>query len=541
MNSLEKISRLYDGLEVLANMDVSKLLEQGKLVQDIRDVMSSKNLWAIVNDIQNEYFQEKQLAFNQKQKSSFGPNSPEFLQLYSKYQSAAHGVLTDSLPKSNIKYTSPITMKGAQAFNALKSNPMEKRKIKTLPETKVFAEAFNSVFSNRALQIGTAQDPTLISSYIDYSPYIWNYQYYLSIPTLSQSVEMPLNMATRHLPKIESKNKQFSMDIEEYFKRSMFNERKARKMLLYSFMSPRGSLIVPIEEDGHIRFNVFNDTQFTYAASQQYSRIDFHDNETGVSQIFCLGHILQNEVTAHFLCPGFEPIFAIGKNRLYQLKDAAEAVNIYLYTIKVLCIRAQIMIETTDMQGANDTVLAKMKAQTDIINSRLSLNTAVKRPKGSELDILNNNFNEGFAKVSPIIKEYQGALSGVMGENIYGSDTASYAGNNFNLRITNQNVHSEYQVHQLRPIYRYCINTLVAKDKRFQKYESELDSYDFKEPSLYEETDSEKAEVAKKKIENLILMRDYPELEQIFKKEGLLPDEVNLAGLPPRPPENEPT
>jgi hypothetical protein len=223
------------------------------------------------------------------------------------------------MPARNVKYTSPISMKGAQAFNSKESNPMNKRIIRSLPEATRFAEAFNSVFSNHALQIGTAQDPTLIGSYIDYSPYIWNYQYYLSIPTLSQTIDRPIDIATRVMPKIECKdNKEFALDMEEYFKRTMFNEKKVKKMLLYSDLSPRGSLIVPIEENGQVRFNTFNDTQFTYATSYQYSKIDFHDNATGVSQLFCLGHLLQNEVTGHFLCPGFEPIFAIGKNKLLR-------------------------------------------------------------------------------------------------------------------------------------------------------------------------------------------------------------------------------
>lgn len=538
MNSIQKISTFFDGLEILSNMDVMKLAENGQLVKEMKDVMSSKNLWSIVSDIDRERHYEKQEALNSKSKSkskvdlssNINPNSKEFLSLYSRYQSAAHNVLRDNIPDKLIKYTSPVSMKGAQAFNSKNRNPMTRREIKNLPETRQFAEAFNSVFSNHALQIGTSQDPTLIQSYIDYSPYIWNYQWYLSIPTLSQTIDRQIDIATRVMPKIECKNKQFSDEITTYLKRTMFNEHKVHKMLLYSDLSPRGSLIVPIEEDGRIRFNVFNDTQFTYATSYQYSKIDFQDNATGVSQLYVLGHMLQNEVTAHFLCPGFEPIFAIGKNRLFQLKDAAEAINIYLYTIKVLCIRAQIMIQTSDMAGQNDTLVDKIKKQTANINSKLSLNTAVNLPTGSELNILNNNFNQGFAEISPIIKQYQGLLSDLMPDYLYGSDTA-YSANHFNIHATHQNIHSQVQIQKIKPIYHYAINTLITKDERFKKYENELDQYDLVFPSLYEPTEQERADTAAKKIDNLTKMLDYSELEETFKKEGLLPDDVKLSEL----------
>lgn len=539
MSSLQSISTFFDGLEILANMDIMKLAENHTLVQEIKQVMSAKNMWAIAGDIERERFYEKQQAFNSKPESSMRPESQEFLGLYSRYQSAAHNVLKDSIAKGNIKHTSPISMKGVQAFNAKKSNPLSRKDIKNLPETKRFEEAFNSVFSNHALQIGTAQDPTLIGSYIDYSPYIWNYQYYLSIPTLAQTIDLPIDIATRHMPKIECDDKEFSLAIEKHLKKILFQDNKVRKMLLYSALSPRGSLIVPIEENGEVRFNVFNDTQFTYATSYQYSKIDFRDNATGVSQLFCLGHLLQNEVTAHFLCPGFEPIFAIGKNRLFQLKDAAEAVNIYLYTIKVLCIRAQIMVQTSDMQGQNDTLLAKMKAQTANINSKLSLNTAINLPTGSTLDLVASNFSPGFAEVSPIIKEYQGMLTGMMPDYLYGSSTA-YAANNFNMQATFQNIFSSIQNPQIKPIYHYAINTLLEKDARFKKWENEIGNYELIFPPLYEPTEQEKADVAATKIDNLIKMRDYSELEETFKKEGLLPNEIDLSALGPHEANREP-
>lgn len=529
MNSEQKISNLFDALTVMAELPVMKLAQNGGLVKEIQGIMSSRNLWSIVDDIKYERNFERQAAFNNQQKSKMNPNSSEFLKLYSKYQSAAHNSIRESIPRNKINYTDIIDMKGVQAFNAKPVNPMVRKEIRSLPETKKFEEAFNSIFSDKALQIGTLQDPTQISSYIDYSPYIWNYQYYLSIPTLAQTIDLPNNIATRRTPNIIFEDHELSEIMEKHLSRMHFNG-KVKKMLLYSDCSPRGSLIVPIEENGRVRFNVFNDTQFTYATSYQYSKIDFKDNQTGVSQLFVLGHLLQNEVTAHFLCPGFEPIFAIGKNRLFQLKDAAEAVNIYLYTIKVLCIRAQILVQTSDMAGQNDTLLAKLKQQTDNINSKLSLNTAINNPEGTTLDILNNNLSPGFAEVSPIIKEYQGMLSGAMPDYFYGSSTA-YSANHFNLHVTHQNIHSQIQIDKIDPIYRFAINSILEKDVRFKKYADQVENYEIKHDSLYEPTEQERQDTDSKKIDNIIKMRDYPELEEIFKKEGLLRDEFTFSKL----------
>ena len=121
---------------------------------------------------------------------------------------------------------------------------------------------------------------------------------------------------------------------------------------------------------------------------------------------------------------------------MIPLKNAAEAINIYLYTIKVLCIRAQVMVQKWGGEGQTDSLLSSMKRMSEQINSSLSLNTAVKLPEGADLTLLNNNLSEGFAKISPIIKEFQAILTGVAPDRLYGSDTA-YSANNFNTRLTN--------------------------------------------------------------------------------------------------------
>lgn len=543
MSTEHHIHQLLSAIQVLKELPVMKLAENRTLVREIQSIISGRNLSGLIDSMRQDYRIERDAAFNQQKKPSVDPESHEFLATYARYRGAAHNILKTGAESA---WTSLATKENATAFNAKEAQPEYRDKLRKqiveLPETKAFAEAYNSIYSDHALQIGTSQDPTQLSSYLDYSPYIWNYRYYLSIPTLSQTIDLSINMATRQLPTIQCKDKGMKKAIDTVIKRGRFNE-KVQKMLLYSHLSPRGSLLVPIIDDNEtVRFNCFNDTQFTYATAYQYSRVDFRDNMAGVSELYVLGHLLQNEVTAHFLCPGFEPLYAIGKNRLYQLKDAAEAINIYLYTIKVLCIRAQVMKQTWGGEGQNDTLLARLKQTTDDINSKLSLNTAVRLPEGADLDILNNNFSEGFAKVSPIIKEFQGMLSGIMPDYLYGSNTA-YAANTFNIHATHQNIRSQIQEAQIEPIYRFAINSYLKHDKRFKAWEGEVDEFDIDFESLYEATADEQETINAKKIDNIIKMGGYPELAPIFKQEGLLDDQHTLPELPktePPPHDTEP-
>lgn len=535
MNTEQQLLTLYTAIKALKDLPVQKLKQNGVLVKEIQSVLNSRNLHGILGNIEKDYRLQKDLEFSQKKEKSSGYSldSDEFLRSYAKFQGAAFNALTEVKDKPPSKFTVPIEKKDALAFNSKKENPFKSDIVKGLPEAKefkqAFAEAMNSIYSDRSLQINTPNDPTIISNFIDYSPYSWNYKDYLAIPTLSRTIDLPIQLATRQMPILDFDDEPLLLEMTKALKKLQFNGI-VKKMLMYSSLSPRGSLIVPIQnEDGTIRFNTFNDTQFTYATSYQYSRIDYVENLTGVSSLYVLGHLIQNEVTGHFLCPGFEPLYAIGKNRIYQLKDAAEAVNIYLYTIKVLCIRAQVMVQEWGGEGQNDTLLRRMTELTEDINSSLSLSTAVKLPEGAKLDILNNNINEGFSKVSPIIKEYQAMLTGVSPDSLYGSDTA-YNANNFNIHMTHQNIRSEVQEGQIEPIYRFAINKLLTMDKRFAKWKDRADEFDIEFKSMYEPTPTEKAEMDAKKIDNIIRMADYPELIEIFKREGLLEDSDVLPG-----------
>lgn len=534
----ERLLRLLEGIKALKDLPVMKLAQNKRLLAEIREVVNGKGLARLVGDLQARVLAERNESFDQKRASTeFAPESLSFLRSHARFRGAVYR-LHAADKKTPVAYTAPVSQEDVFAMNGSPATRAEKSKsiskaVAALPEAKEFQEAFNSIFSDHALQIGTQFDPTRISSYIDYSPYTYNYQYYLSIPTLSQTIDRGIQIATREPPTVEFEDKTLTEEMARVLKRSRFVE-KLRQMLLFSHLSPRGALIVPIRNvDGTVRFNILNDTQFTYSTGYQYARLDFHDDGgPGVRQIFALGTLLQNDVTAHFLCPGFEPLYAIGKNRLFQLKEAAEAINIYLYTIKVLCIRAQVIVQKWGGEGQNDTLLAKMQSLTEDINSSLSLNTAVQIPEGSEFTLLNNNLSEGFSKISPIIKEFQGMLSGVMPDYFYGSDTA-YSANSFNIHATHQTIRSDVQEGQIEPIYRYVVNRYLEWDKRFAKWSGLVDDFDVEFPSLYEPTDAERATIDAARIDSIIKMADYPELAPIFKSEGLLAEQHNL-------PEKEP-
>lgn len=403
-------------------------------------------------------------------------------------------------------------------------------KVDSSKEAKNFKDVFNSIFSDKALQIGTSQDPTFITSYIDYSPYIYNYQHYLAIPTLSQTVDRPIEMALKKMPVIDFKDDNLDLFFTKYFQTEKI-KGKLDKFLRYSTLSPRGSLVAPtLDKDGKIKVSVYNDTQFTYSVMPQYARFNTSDNDYGISSVYLIGKVLQPGTTCHFYCPGFEPLFGIGKNKMIPLKNAAEAINIYLYTIKVLCIRAQVMVQKWGGEGQTDSLLSSMKRMSEQINSSLSLNTAVKLPEGADLTLLNNNLSEGFAKISPIIKEFQAILTGVAPDYLYGSDTA-YSANSFNIQLSHQNIRSEIQENGIEPALRYIVNTCLLHDSRLEAYRNLVDDFEIKFDTLYEPTGQEKVNEDKGKIDNIIAMSAYPELIEIFKKEGLFPKDSEIPQI----------
>lgn len=528
MNSFQKLHELLSATLVLSETPLMKLQENKNLLSDIKRIVSSENFNSIMNSLRNERLDEENLRENPV--GDFSPESIEFTKKFVAYQNTSFDIFSKHAKTEKFITELPF------AKNSKKKVAIADavNQVKATKAAKEFSDIFNSIFSDKALQIGTVQDPTFIQSYIDYSPYIFNYQSYLGIPTLSQTVDRPIEIALKSNPVIDFKDE----ELDRYFLKYMKDENivaKLKKFLLYSTLSPRGALIAPVlDENEKMKINVFNDTQFTYSVVPQYSRFNYTDNEYGISSVYLIGRILQPGTTCHFYCPGFEPLFGIGKNKMIPLKNAAEAINIYLYTIKVLCIRAQVMVQKWSGEGQTDSMLSAMKKMSDQINTKLSLNTSVKLPEGAELTLLNNNLSEGFAKVSPIIKEFQAILTGVAPDYLYGSDTA-YSANSFNIQMSHQNIRSEIQEPGIEPALRYIINTCLQYDKRLEKYSKLDNEFEIKFETLYEPTGQEKITEDTGKIANLISMVGYPELEEIFKKEKLFPKDSQMPKGEPTP------
>lgn len=525
MNAMQKLHELLKATNVLAEIPLMKLKENEKLLDEIKRIVSGQNFNSILNAISEEMRMEDNFRRNPIGEASV--DGIEFTKRFVNFQNSNFNIFSKNEDTQEFftlvpsaKNSKPVTK---TSFNEAVNS------VKSTKEAKEFSEIFNSIFSDHALQIGTAQDPTFIQSYIDYSPYIFNYQPYLAIPTLSQTVDRPIEFALKKTPTIDFKND----ELDKFFQKYMRDENimlKLKKFLLYSTLSPRGSLIAPNLDNGKIKIRVYNDTQFTYSVMPQYAMFNLSENEYGISKVYLLGKILQPGTTCHFYCPGFEPLFGIGKNKMIPLKNAAETVNIYLYTIKVLCIRAQVMVQKWSGEGQTDSLLSSMKKMSDQINSKLSLNTAVKLPENADLTLLNNNLSEGFAKISPIIKEFQAILTGVAPDYLYGSDTA-YSANNFNIQMSHQNIRSEIQESGIEPTLRYIVNTCLLWDERLSEFKNFENEFEIKFESLYEPTGTEKVTEDKGKIDNLISMAGNPELEEIYKKENLFPKDSNLPNL----------
>lgn len=533
MNSLQKLHELQQATLVLSEIPLIKLKENEKLLTEIKRIVSGDNVASIVNAIGNEQRLEKyDYQFDPLNNGS--PESTEFTKKFVAYKNSCFDVFAKNKETERFYTKLPIALN--QTKHVSKKSIAEcSNAVTKSGEAKDFQDVYNSIFSNRALEIGTQRDPTFIQSYIDYSPYLYNYQAYLAIPTLSQTVDRPIEIATKKKPIIDFKDDNLDRYFDKYLKINKILP-KLRKFLLYSTLSPRGSLIAPIlTKSGHVEFGVYNDTQFTYSVASTYAMFNNVDNDYGISAVYLLGKVLQPGTTCHFYCPGFEPLFGIGKNKMIPLKGAAEAINIYLYTIKVLCIRAQVMVQKWSGGGATDSLLDSMKKMSDQINSRLSLNTSVKLVEGAELTLLNNNLSEGFAKISPIIKEFQAVLTGVAPDRLYGSDTA-YSANNFNVQMTNENIRSEIQEPCLEPALMYMVNTCLQFDKDLKQFSHLENEFEVVFESIYEPTGNEKITEDKGKIDNLISMSGYPELQEIFKKEKLFPKDSEL----PAPKETDP-
>lgn len=530
MSAVKQLEVLVGAISKLSQLPITELSQNKTLVKNMTDVLSSAGLVDILNQIRDDYRAEQDAKFH----AHAYTQDENFLQTFGNFKNAAHKILSTN---AQTFYTEPVNMNSVQAFNSKQQQNINGQ-IEKLPEAQKFASVYNSIFSERSLQINSPNDPTRLQSFIDYSPYLYNYAFFLSIPTLMHLVKRPINMAMKKLPLLECEKNDLTKMLLDFYEEEDV-EDILNDYLKYSALSPRGSLLVPIIENGRVRFNVFNDTQFTYGAISNSNSITQRYTKTKVGDIYCMGTTLKNEISCLFNCMDFEPLYAIGSNKLFQLKEAAEALNIYIYTIKVLCVRAQIIIQKTDGEGQTDTKLEQISAQLQRMAGELSMSTPLVQPEGNELDILNNNISPGFADVAPVLKDFIGILGGIAPDYHFGSD-AAYQANSFNIHVTGENILADIQKPQLKPAYQFINNTLLNFDERFSAYKQYTNKVKVKFESIYEETEKEKAELTTIKTDNLIKQRDYPELEEAFKAEKLLPEKITFANIPAPDPEGKP-
>lgn len=153
------------------------------------------------------------------------------------------------------------------------------------------------MWANGALKINVEGDPSLLNSYLDYTPYRVNYAAYLSVPTLSEMVDRPLDLVFKKFAKVKSPNKKFTEVAEKFFKDEQIAS-VCRDAVFNSTLSPRGSLTVPILKNRRLHFNAFNDTQFSYGLAPGYDVLTAPYSSTRVGPLYCLGAELKHGVSA---------------------------------------------------------------------------------------------------------------------------------------------------------------------------------------------------------------------------------------------------
>lgn len=515
MSAAQELHGVLRAINALRAVPIAQLAENKKLVDEVSSVVSSHTFHGLVDQIKRDYENERAARLTPGQKQN-----PDLISAFVQWQN-----------KAAAKYAKIAAPLETQIYAVgHKDKPKGTVDTRRTKEYAAFKEVHHSIYSNVGLQINSPKDPTLVGNYIDYTPYLYNYKDYLAIPTLSKIVDKPIAFALRDLPEAVFDDKDLTKALADHFTKINLTETLA-KMLLYSDCSPRGSLLVPVSRDGRVTFTAFNDSYFSYATRSRFAAID---DTSDVKELFCLGYSLKNDVSAKFLCPGFEPMLGVGKNRVAQLREAAEAINLYIYTIKVLCVRAQTIIEKHSGEGMNDALLAALEKQIANINNTLTLNDVTRIDSGTEMQILSSNFSPGFADIASALKEFIGIQSGMHSDFYFGSSSA-YQANNFNVMTTNADVHSEIQRGKIEPLFKFIVDTTLAYDSRFAAFKDYAGKFDVEFKSLYQYTESEKLDEDKKKIDNLVAMNDSRELEEGFRALGTLPDNVDLPGGEPAP------
>ncbi len=215
-----------------------------------------------------------------------------------------------------------------------------------------------------------------------------------------------------------------------------------------------------------------------------------------------MGAKLKHGVSAFFTCPGFEPLFGVGLNKLPQFRTAAEAWNIYIHILKILLVRAQVIIEKMEGDIQTDTMLSKMRSQLQRLSQTMGVSTPIEQARGMELDILNNNIGPGTADVAEVFKDYVGSITGIAPEYFFGGGNSAYSQAAFQIHVTNENIKSQYQDGEIEPLLRFMVNVMIQYDKDLSGFGVQEDDFKIEFENLYDETEQEKADLNSKENRN---------------------------------------
>jgi len=511
---VQELATLVNTLEKLHTLPRDEVLLNTNMVAEIRNAVNADNISMLVNSIANEY--------EEMRNETRIPTTSENTLLYA-YAQREHKRVSSAKGEA---YVTKIV--NADDLELLKKNSAPAKA--TRAAERDFSTVFNSVYANGAVKINTPGDPSTLMSYIDYSPYRVNYTEYLSVPTLSEMVDRPISMALKKPFKVKSENEKFKAALEKVFKK-VHLQSVIKDMIFNSVLSPRGSLLVPIQRGDRVTFNVFNDTQFAYGMGASYSGLTVPYNKTRVGDLYCFGAKLTHGSSAFFLCPGYEPLFGVGLNRVPQLRSAAEAWNLYVHILKILLVRAQVVVEKMEGDMQTDTALSAMRAQLQALTQTMGVSTPTALMRGTTLDILNNNISEGTGNIAGVFRDYVASVTGLSPEYFFGGGNTNYSQAAFQIAATNEHIRARYQIAQIEPMARFVINTLIRHDAEIVACGVEEDDFDIEFESIYDETMVEQADLQAKKTEILIRQREFPELEKAFKQLKLLDEDISFEGI----------
>ena len=516
VNAMNELAVMVNGLEKLSTMPRDEILLNDKMVEEIRNSMSVQNIDRLIQGIADEYNATK--AYNPP--SALSENA--VLHAYAQKEHNRVSRLKDGRAEPFI-----TKIVNAANFGKQKDN-LPPRATRTAEEK--FSSVFNSVYSNGAVKINTPDDPSTLLSYIDYSPYRVNYTEYLGVPTLSEMVDRPIYMAMKKPFKVKTKNEAFKDALEAKFKKVKL-QSVLKDMIFNSTLSPRGALMVPVLRDDGVSFNVFNDTQFAYGMGSSYSGITAPYDSVRIGDLYCFGAKLKHDVSAYFLCPGYEPLFGVGLNRIPQLRAAAEAWNLYVHILKILLVRAQVIFAKMEGDVQTDTMLSAMRSQLQRLTQQMGVSTPVATPRGETMDILNNNISEGTSNIAGVFRDYVASVTGLSPEYFFGGGNTNYSQAAFQIAATNENIRARYQIGMIEPMARFVINTLIRNDATIKQFNVEEDDFNIEFESVYDETEQERADLTAKKTDTLIRQREYGELEDAFKQMKLLDEDITFKGM----------